>query len=599
MADLTGVTKYFPVASETYVNNLSSSISSGAATVPVNSATEYDDGDTVVLIVDPGTTDEAVFTGTKASAPERFVNCVWTEGNTGVGHSGGAVVTDYVSATHQSMVTKGIKVHANDDGTLKTTAVQAALNISVAVPSDYTSLAQTATTVLYNGNRSYDLTFPLVNYTDRLSPGMRLRTVRSAAAPNQSASLNGTSQYFSKTSPAGTWSTSTFSMIAHIKTSAYGGTQAIVARADAAANNGFEWRILPSGQVEIKVWNAGNANFRAVTSYQSVPLNKWTHLGMSWSSGTVILYIDGVVVPSAATTGGTAPTTTVATGTLTIGSFSSGSTDFFSGKISQVGIFSAAITEATIRGYISQGLAGTETSLISAYSLSNSLVDLKAATANNLTANGGATTTNADSPFGGQADGTISTTVDYGIIQKVSFSTNTTVTVQVPEGCAIPTSGGVASISYSQFKAPYGFPGQKDKWTISYLDKLGHAGGTVIGTIYNPDGIHLNVPVGPWQIYYSMVMYSGRASGGAISQYLYIGTSPITDALPYSDSSQYQNSGTNIDFMLQVSRVFDYQATSASKLYPQLKLLGSFTTTNNSIRGDFSSTVIIAEPAYL
>jgi LysM repeat protein len=36
-----------------------------------------------------------------------------------------------------------------------------------------------------------------------------------------------------------------------------------------------------------------------------------------------------------------------------------------------------------------------------------------------------------------------STTLDYGIIMKASFSTNTTLTIQVPEGCTIPTSGGV------------------------------------------------------------------------------------------------------------------------------------------------------------
>ena len=119
MADLSNVTKYFPTPSEGYSSTLSSSITAGASVVPVVSASQYQDGDVVVLIVDPKTVDEAVFTGTKASNPDRFIDCVWTEGNTGVGHASGAVIADYVTATHLAMVTKGILKSHNQDGSLK------------------------------------------------------------------------------------------------------------------------------------------------------------------------------------------------------------------------------------------------------------------------------------------------------------------------------------------------------------------------------------------------------------------------------------------------------------------------------------------------
>ena len=109
MANLSGVTKYFPTPSEGYSSTLSSTIVSGATVVPVASASQYDDGDVVVLIVDPKTSDEAVFTGTKTSLPDRFIDCVWTEGNVGVGHASGAVIADYVTATHLAMVTEGLR----------------------------------------------------------------------------------------------------------------------------------------------------------------------------------------------------------------------------------------------------------------------------------------------------------------------------------------------------------------------------------------------------------------------------------------------------------------------------------------------------------
>jgi hypothetical protein len=46
-------------------------------------------------------------------------------------------------------------------------------------------------------------------------------------------------------------------------------------------------------------------------------------------------------------------------------------------------------------------------------------------------------------------------TTDYGIIRSVA---TTTVTVQTPEGNAIPTSGGVSAMSYSTQDRPYGMP---------------------------------------------------------------------------------------------------------------------------------------------
>jgi hypothetical protein len=122
MPTVTSVTKHFPSAKEGFTTTLSSSISSGAATVPLNSVTGYTNGDTVVMIVDPSdVTKKQAFTGVVDTAGIQITGVVWTEG-TNTAHSLGATVVDYVAATHMAMVTKGLLVEHNQSG------VHAAIN---------------------------------------------------------------------------------------------------------------------------------------------------------------------------------------------------------------------------------------------------------------------------------------------------------------------------------------------------------------------------------------------------------------------------------------------------------------------------------------
>lgn len=338
------------------------------------------------------------------------------------------------------------------------------------VDSSWSSIASTnpVTSVTANGNRSYDVAFTSSLATS-VSPGMRIRTTRTVAAPTQCTSLNGTTQYYSKSSPAGMTFTDDFVVTAWIKLSSYPASgQAVCIASRYNGSSGWVLQIADNGRLKLGGFNGSGANYSEVASYQSIPLNKWVHvatqLDMSTftaSTTTSYVMIDGIDVPAVVSRGGTNPTALVQAGNLEIGSYNSGNA-LFPGKIAQVAIYSAKVTQANIKATISQGLSGSETSLISAYSFNNSINDLNTTNANNLTANGSAVATNADSPFGCQADGTISSTLDYGIVMKVATST---LTVQVPEGCTIPTTGGVTSVAYSSVKAPYGFPAHAD---ISY-----------------------------------------------------------------------------------------------------------------------------------
>ena len=369
----------------------------------------------------------------------------------------------------------------------------------------------TPNTVAYNGNRSYTLTFNSTDLTGYIAPGMRVRTTRTVSAPTQCTSLNGSTQYFNRASASLTGMTFTddFTVSAWVKVSSYA-SGVIVGRYN--GTSGWYLIMTSSGVLQIVGHNNAASNFRLGQTFQSVPLNKWVHItafldmsGYSYTtdSGATGSYImiDGVVVPGSMSQGGTNPASLLQAGDLQIGAVN-GATTFFPGKIAQAAIFNARITPTTIRGYISQGLSGTETNLISAYSFNGVITDLNTTNANNLTAQGSAVATNDDSPFTTNSFGTETGTLDYGLVQRV---VTTSVTVQVPEGCTIPTSGGVSAMSYSTQQAPYGFTIDKNRWEILCLVKTQLNTGSVASsaTITNIPTVYIVVPVGIGDIDYN------------------------------------------------------------------------------------------------
>lgn len=320
-------------------------------------------------------------------------------------------------------------------------------------PLGWTAFANTPNTVTYNGNRNYDLVFNSVDLTSSLSPGMKLQLTRTVAAPDQCADLeSGSTQYFNRASASltGVTFTDDYTCMAWIKLESYtGGLQVMISRQN--STSGWNFYLNTVGQLVIQGANAGNADL--VTSYASVPLNKWVHVAgsLNMSAGTGAVYFDGVEVASAYTNG--SATAIVQAGNLEVGSYNGG-TSPFDGKLAQVAVFSSVLSAATIRSYASQGLAGSESTLVAAYSLDNDITDLSANN-NDLTAQNSAVATATDSPF---ANAVSAGLLEYAEINSVAFSTNTTVNVRVPDTCMIPTSGGVSAVSYSTQSNPYGLP---------------------------------------------------------------------------------------------------------------------------------------------
>jgi len=396
-------------------------------------------------------------------------------------------------------------------------------------PQGWTPVTQTVSSVSYSGNRSYTLTMS-ADVSATLSPGMRVKTTRTVTAPTQCTSLNGTTQYYSKTTPTGLSFTTTFTCSAWIKLNAYGSTSHIIGRRN-GATEGFNLEINSSGQLSMIALRI-LANNRYGTTYQSVPLNKWVHVAASMDVSVAgdtahEMYIDGVKVPSFNTTNGTITALVQGTTALAVGAQNT-PTAYFNGKIAQAAVFSAVLSAATIRSYYSQGLAGTETSLVSAYSFNGVITDLNTTNANNLTAQASAVATNADSPFGQDSNGVTAGTTDYALVMKVA---TTTVTVQVPEGCTIPTSGGVSAIAYSTATSPFGYTLDKGRWELKTLRCTSETKLTPAASTFYTTNTRMTIPVGAWDAGFVAHCQPNDASNTA-AQDMAMG---ITDAAANTD----------------------------------------------------------------
>ena len=519
-------------------------------------------------------------------------------------YTAGALVELTPTSRYAKDLYDNISAHANQDGSLKSAAVQAALNLGSGALNGWNPLAFTPNSITYNGNRSYDLVFNGQDITGAVSNGMRLRTTRTVAAPTQCASLNGTSQYFSKSSPAGMSFTDDFTISAWVKLSSYPTTSApIISRYN--GTSGWKMNIELGGQVTIAGFNGSAANYRGFQSYQSIPLNRWVHitgqLDMSTYTATpttCYIMIDGVDVPGTTIQGGTNPTSLAQAGDLQVGSLNTAF--FFPGKIAQVAVFNAKVAQATMRGYLSQGLSGSEASLISAYSFNNSITDLNTTNANNLTAQNAASATNADSPFTQDDTGTPGGSFDFGIITRKSFSTNTTLTVQVPEGCTIPTTGGVSAAAYATEQVPYGFPSSRGKWSILTHIKLNINTPTPATTTWYsgvPGGyaMGISIPVGSWQVSYAAAFQMSRGTVADLYGGVTLSASSTTSTDPELDSSIASN-GTLLRTLLSKSKVI---TVSSATLYYLIYQTQTAALSNLYVVGSDSTIVIAADNAYL
>jgi hypothetical protein len=573
-----------------FTTTLASGITASDTTIYLNSLPTPSEG-YLVIEPDSSTNKEIIYYTSKGA---NFVTLPSVAAGRGVGGTS--------AVSHSSGVTVQMNVVAEHFEALQDGTAFAVGGIGASAYADGWApiLGSTPNTVTYNGNRSYSLVFNSVDLSSTLSAGQRLKATRTVAAPDQCTDLeSSSSQYYSKTSPAGMTFTDDFVVSAWIKLESYT-TGSIASRYN--GTSGWDLNVSGfTGQIAFTGFNAGAANYSQVVSNASIPLNRWVHVTAqldmsSFTATTTTSYImfDGVDIPSKVIRAGTNPTALVQAGNLEIGGRNGGLTPF-DGKLAQVAIFNAKVTQATMQGYISQGLSGSESSLISAYSFDNSINDLNTTNANNLTAQGSAVATNADSPFANAVSAGLQ---EYGIIQSVSFSTNTTVVVQVPEGCAIPTSGGVSNVYYSVGRAPYGFVADSARYDVVYISRTGNSQSSpVAGTWYNnfaSGSTQLTIPIGAWRVDWNASLYSSYNSG-ATDVYGTLSTGAATES-DLDMSIRVSTNGTN-GAQQTGGREKSYNLTSATTYYLNIKTGG--TSTAIYTLGDQTFTIVRAKQAYI
>lgn len=561
-----------------------------------------------------------VFRGTVATGTS-INNLVYVGGDANRNYSAGATTRVYmtVSSYHTNRLIDGLLTSIDQDGTLKAGAVdntavladsivtraKLATALTSEINTDWKAgLLPAVSSVTENGNRSADITFAST-VASILTPGMRIRTSRTVAAPTyMGGAFNGTNHYFTKTTPTSTLSTvaNNITLMAHVEPTTYTSGGVIMGRADSTPNNGFGLSMESTGQIRLTIYNGGGANYRYVQTYQSVPLNKKTHVAATFASGTILIYLDGVSVPvTAAVTGGTAPTTIGTGGDFSIGRLGAFTTNGYwnGGYISGCGVFDAVLSAATILSYKNQALTGAETNCIGAWSLNNTGVNQQAAGTNDLTATNSVGYT-ARSPYTTDANGTASGTYDWAIVTKVA---TTVATVQYPEGCAIPTSGGISTVDYSGSNA-FGFPKEEDRWELLYINKsqASHTSptsavwysltaATVQGSAY------LTVPVGKWILGYDGT-FQLNATAGALNIFATLSTANNSESDPMYTSYAENSSLAIIGSSFYKRRPLPSAITTATPYYLNTRITAGSTPSIYN-RGDIKPTIIFALPAYL
>lgn len=454
------------------------------------------------------------------------------------------------------------------------------IGISTAVPG-WTPLLVAPTLTSTNGNRSFDVSFANVDYTDRLSKGMRLKIPRTGSTPTQSADFNGTTQYASKTSPAGITFTDDFTIEGHIWMDSYpSGTSYLLSRYIVANNTGFGLEFGSNGQIKI----FGRATASTVDQYvsnASVPLRKGVHiaasLDISGTSGKI--YLDGVEIPGTYTNGTTGSITQG--GDLQIGAL--GGTSFFDGRISDVRLWSTVRTEAQIRDNMNQQLTGSETNLVGYWKLDGDFND-STVNANNLTPAGGVTATFDANPFNENAFVIISS--------DPVFSTDTTMTVQAANGYPIPNAT-LGTASYSSMKVPYEFPSSPSLWSFDY-ELSGYS--QTLNTNLQQTGLEVNLPAGEWELNRRNILTMVSSSTVFVSYTTSLSTSTSSVTNPETELTFTVDvvSGTQ-GWRSDVSRFNRISTTSLTKYYQ----LSQLNTTASVSSADVTNTEMIVDFALL
>ena len=186
-------------------------------------------------------------------------------------------------------------------------------------------------------------------------------------------------------------------------------------------------------------------------------------------------------------------------------------------------------------------------------------------------------------------------TVKYFIITAVGAYSGGKTIITVFGGTDYTLSGGaITSPFYSREKAPFGFPLNPAKWTVSLSDTSSLSQTSPTNTTwYNLGSLTISIPIGVWNIDYQVCAYCEIASGGTSM---------------YSTLSTTNNGESDTDFTVvlyitgikqALNEYKSKQLVIASKTSYYLNAKTADNATLIRFFGSLSTTVIKAVSAYL
>lgn len=119
MSNVSSVANHFPTVNEGFITTVAGTeVASGGTVIQLASVSGLVNGYVFAGIIEPGAAGQQVFTGTVDTGGSQIIDVVWTRGSN-TAHPIGSTVVDYVTGTAINMITKGILVGHNQDGTHK------------------------------------------------------------------------------------------------------------------------------------------------------------------------------------------------------------------------------------------------------------------------------------------------------------------------------------------------------------------------------------------------------------------------------------------------------------------------------------------------
>lgn len=403
---------------------------------------------------------------------------------------------------------------------------QSTLNVGTSSTNGWQTLPFPLTYASNTGNKEFTVTTPN-DLTGTLNAGMKLKLSRSVTPPTQCMSFtSSSSQYATKSSPAGLTFTSAFTCEAWVKVSSRTGQQQMIVNMYNSAGSTGGWYFRLTSTLNVEVGYGTTSSFTNFVSAASLPLGRWVHIAgvvSSTSSKTGAVYIDGLLTPSTSTV--TAATSlTQSAVDLRVGAASSTPTNtYFSGELSEVRVWSVAQSTSSIQNKMTINAVGSETNLVALFEGNGNFND-STSNANNLTQSGGASAAQNDNPFN---------STEYAVITNVSYSNPTTTVTLFTGGNGNIPNQTLNNPYYSVVKSPFGFPSAYNQWSVvihNGANTLVNPGGTA--TFINDKSLAISVPIGMWRLRFEGFLSQSNGSSGVYAPYGGLSTAPTSSSDP-------------------------------------------------------------------